>query len=198
MVEASDAQRARGLKPRAAKNPERAAELARAAAEMASAIEAMSANGLSPQQISLLTNIKPDRLYRRYRDSMMRGGARRTHEVAESAFKMAVGGPERDWRRADAGMAKFWLERMGGPSWGLPERDAKEGPDLSRLTVPQLIELEKALRPLARGPALIDVTPEPGDADARTGDGGVIEAGAGDLADRGDGGHIAGSGGEPG
>lgn len=174
------------------KTPERILELERAAREMEASIEAMSGNGLTPQQISLLTGIKPERLYRKYRTAMMTGGARRTHEMAESAFLMGVGGPERNWRQADAGMAKFWLEKLGGPVWAAP-RDRQEGPDLTRLSVPQLIELEKALRPLARGPVLIDAQVER-DAEPRGGGGGADEAGDGSLADGGVGVDHGGSG----
>jgi hypothetical protein len=145
----------KNLRPRTAWSAERRAEIERSAKEMEASIEAMAGNGLSPQQIALLTGLKPDRLYRRYRGAMMKGGARRTNEVAESAYQMAVGGPEKNWRQADAGMAKFWLERLGGSTWAPRGRDEDDGPDLSRLTVAQLIELERALRPLARHPGLV-------------------------------------------
>ena len=88
----------------------------------------------------------------------MRGQAKKVHAVADMAFLLATGGPEKDWRRADAGMIKFWLDRRGGPNWAA-KRDEEEGPDLTTLTVEQLIELERALRPLAKSKALIDVTP---------------------------------------
>ena len=102
------------LKPRQARSAERRAEVEREAREMEASIEAMSGNGLTPQQISLLTGLKPDRLYRRYRGAMMKGERGGRTRLRRSAFKMAVGGPERNWRQADAGMAKFWLERLGG------------------------------------------------------------------------------------
>jgi DNA-binding CsgD family transcriptional regulator len=191
------------LRPRGAKTPERGAELARdrkvAAAEMERSIEEMSANGLTPQQISLLTGLKPERLYKRYRDCMMKGGARRTNEVAQAAYLMSVGGPDKDWRRADAGMNKFWLERRGGDAWALPDKDGVGGPDLTRLTVPQLIELEKALRPLARNPVMIDaeVTSERV-TDARGGGSGADAPRAGDQPDRGVGERSDGEGEVPG
>ena len=190
----------KNLKPRAVKDPERAAALAlerrQKAADMEGSIEQMSANGLTPQEISLLTGLKPERLYRRYRDCMLKGGARRKNEVAESAYLMAVGGPEKNWRQADASMNKFWLERRGGVEWQLP-REEEAGPDLTRLTVPQLIELEKALRPLARNPVMIDGQVER-ISEPRGGGGGADEAGAGDLADRGVGVDNDGSGEVPG
>jgi hypothetical protein len=182
-----------GRKP---KTPERAAELVKAAQEMASSIEQMAANGLTPQEISLLTGIKPDRLYRKYKDCMMAGGARRTNEVAQSAYLMSVGGPEKNWRQADAGMAKFWLERRGGPVWAAPRPDAQEGPDLTRLSVPQLIELERALRPLARNPVMIDGAIERV-AEPRGGSGGVNASGVGDLDDAGVGERVGGEGSVP-
>lgn len=184
------------LKPRKVKTPERALELSRQAAEMATSIEQMSANGLTPQEISLLTGLKPDRLYRRYKDSMMKGGARRTNEVAQAAYLMSIGGPEKNWRQADASMNKFWLERRGGPIWAPPQKDEERGPDLTRLSVPQLIELEKALRPLARNPVLIDGQSveftEP-----RSGGSGAVAAGDGDLVDRGVGECVDGEGSVP-
>jgi len=84
------------------------------------------------------------------------GGARKLNEVAEMGHLLATGGPDKDWRRADAGMIKYWLDRMGGPNWRPPKDD--DGPDLTGLTTEQLIALEKALRPLAKT-RLIDVTP---------------------------------------
>lgn len=168
-------------------DPERAAELLRVKRELEEAISRMSANGLTPQEISLVTGIKPERLWRRYREAMQKGGARRKNEVAESAFLMATGGPEKDWRRADAGMAKFWLERRGGSEWASPERGGDDGPDLTRLSVPQLIELQRALKPLARGGMVIDGTVE--HAVVRGGDGGADAAGAGSESDGGVGEH---------
>ena len=182
----------KNLRPRAAKTPERALALALAAKEMEGSIEQMSANGLTPQEISLLTGIKPDRLYRRYRDCMMKGGARRTNEVAQAAYLMSVGGPEKNWRQADASMNKFWLERRGGPIWAPPQKDEERGPDLTRLSVPQLIELERALRPLARNPVLIDGEVEL--TQSRGGSSGADASGAGDQLDAGVGERVVGEG----
>jgi DNA-binding CsgD family transcriptional regulator len=174
------------------KTAEQQLELERAARELESAIEAMSGNGMSPQQISLLTGIRPERLYKKYRDVMIKGAAKRTNEMAEAAYLMGVGGPEKNWRQADASMNKFWLEKMGGPVWAArPDKDP--GPDLTRLSVPQLIELEKALRPLARGPVMIDGAIEQS-AEPRGGGGGVDEPGAGAQPDRGVGEHLDGEG----
>jgi hypothetical protein len=177
------------------RSPDEIAEAAKGARELELAIERMAANGLTPQEISLLTDIRPDRLYRRYKDCMLKGGARRTNEVAEAAFNMAVGGPDRNWRQADASMNKFWLERRGGPIWAPPKPDDERGPDLTRLSVPQLIELERALRPLARNPVLIDAAIEP--TEPRGGGGGADAAGAGDLVDGGVGERVDGSGAVP-
>ena len=174
-------------------DPEKLAERARGAREMEDAIERMAANGLTPQEISLLTDIKAERLYKRYRDVMMKGGAKRTNEVAEAAFKMAVGGPERNWRQADASMNKFWLERRGGAVWAPPRPDQDGGPDLTRLSVPQLIELERALRPLARNPVMIDASAEQF-TQSRPGGSGVDAAGDGDFVDGGDGERVGGEG----
>jgi hypothetical protein len=179
------------------KTAEQQLELERQAKELEGAIEAMSGNGMSPQQITLLTGIKPERLYRKYKDVMIRGAAKRTNEMAESAFLMGVGGPEKNWRQADAGMAKFWLERMGGPSWAAPRPNDQQGPDLTRLSVPQLIELEKALRPLARGPVMIDGAIEQS-TEPRGGGGGADEPGAGAQPDGGVGVDLDGEGEVPG
>jgi hypothetical protein len=130
----------------------------RAKIELERAIESMAGNGLSPREITWLTGIKPERLYRKYHQHILRGAARKLNEVAEMGHLLATGGPDKDWRRADAGMIKYWLNRMGGPAWAA-KRGEEEGPDLTTLTVEQLIELERALRPLAKAKALIDVTP---------------------------------------
>jgi hypothetical protein len=129
----------------------------RAKIELERAIESMAGNGLSPQEITLLTGIKPERLYRKYHEHILRGAARKKNAVADMGYLIATGGPDRDWRKADAGMIKFWLERQGGSQWAPPRKD--EGPDLTTLSVEQLIELERALRPLAKTKALIDVAP---------------------------------------
>ena len=181
------------------KSREERAEARRVSLEMEKTIEEMSANGLSPQQISMLTKISATRLYNRYRESMMKGGARRTNEVAEVAYQMAIGGRDfasADFRKADASMSKFWLERMGGPAWAPPKED-EDGPDLSRLTVAQLIELERALRPLAKSSVVIDgAVSVVQRSESRERSGGVIEAGDGGDASGGgrDGGGDAGTG----
>jgi DNA-binding CsgD family transcriptional regulator len=187
-------------KPRARRSrvltSEELAEREKQAREMEGSVEQMAANGLTPQEISLLTGLSAERLYRKYKGFMMKGGAKRTNEVAEAAFQMAVGGPERNWRHADASMNKFWLERRGGPIWGPPKPDADAGPDLTRLSVAQLIELERALRPLARHPVLIDgETVE--STEPRGGGGGIDEKGTGDLVDGGVGVGVDGSGAVP-
>jgi hypothetical protein len=194
-----DVIRPEGLKrPRARKrvlSTEEQAERDRQAKEMELAIEQMAANGLTPAEISLLTGLSAERLYRKYKGCMMTGGAKRTNEVAQAAYLMATGGPERNWRQADASMNKFWLERRGGPIWAPPKPDEERGPDLTRLSVPQLIELERALRPLARNPVLIDAEVEL--TEPRERGGGIDEKGAGDLVDGGVGVGIDGSGAMP-
>jgi hypothetical protein len=183
-------------KPRARRSrvrtSEELAEREKQAKEMELSIEQMAANGLTPAEISLLTGLAAERLYRKYRDCMMKGGARRTNEVAQAAFQMAVGGPERNWRQADASMNKFWLERRGGAIWAPPKADQDQGPDLTRLSVPQLIELERALRPLARNPVLIDAEVE--STESRGGGQRVDASGAGDLVDGGVGVGVDGEG----
>jgi hypothetical protein len=131
----------------------------RARFELEAAIESMAGNGLTPQQICLLTGLKSGRLYKRYHDSLVRGQARKLNDVADMGFLIATGGPDKDWRKADAGMIKFWLDRQGGPQWAPPGKEEDEGPDLTSLTTEQLIALERALRPLAKSKPLIDVTP---------------------------------------
>ena len=125
--------------------------------ELERTIENMAGNGLSVDQIEQVTGISYARLYRRYKGAILRGQAKKVHAVADMAFLLATGGPEKDWRRADAGMIKFWLDRRGGPNWAAKREE--EGPDLTSLTTEQLIELERALRPLAKSKALIDMTP---------------------------------------
>jgi hypothetical protein len=126
--------------------------------ELGRAIESMAGNGLSPQEITSLTGIKPERSYRKYHQHILRGAARKLNDVANMGHLLATGGPDKDWRRADAGMIKFWLDRQGGSAWA-PRRNEDDGPDLTSLTTEQLIALERALRPLAKSKALINVTP---------------------------------------
>jgi hypothetical protein len=141
-----------GHRKKAKKKAPSAAEKAAAAAEMAAelegSIEQMSARGLTPQQISLLTGIDPERLYCRHKAAMMRGGARRTDEVV-------VGGPERAWRLVEAGQARFLRERLRSGRGG-GEADGVALRDLRRLSLEQLRALERALRPLAGLPGEIE------------------------------------------
>ena len=146
-------------------------EARKAKAELEVAIERMAGNGMTIEEIGLLTGIKGARLYRKYYGLVAKGQAKARNDVADMGFMIATGGPDRDWRKADAGMIKFWLERMGGPQWAPPRKDEDEGPDLTRLTVQQLMELEKALRPLAKA-SLIDVVPT--SREVKDGDGGGV------------------------
>jgi hypothetical protein len=132
-------------KPKKKKAAPSAEDLAQAAADVEASIEAMSERGLTPQQISLLTGIPPERLYRRYKAAMMRGGARRTPEVV-------VGGPERAWRLVEAGQAKFLRARLRSGR----RRGEAGGADLRRLSLEELRALERALRPLAGLPGEIE------------------------------------------
>jgi hypothetical protein len=124
---------------------EKAAAAAELAADLDASLEAMSARGLTPPQISLLTGIDPERLYRGHKGAMMRGGARRTPEVLE-------GGAERAWRLVEAGQARFLRARLRSGRG----RDEVGGADLRRLSLEELRALERALRPLAGGPAEVE------------------------------------------
>jgi hypothetical protein len=118
-------------------------EARKKAQEMVRTVERLSGNGLDPKGISALTGIKPDRLYRKYRDAMIRGKATRLSDLAEMGFLVAMGGPERDWRRADATQIRFELERRGGDEWAPPSQKVQVTQDLSRLSMEELMALER-------------------------------------------------------
>ena len=54
--------------------------------ELERAIESMAGNGLSPQEITLLTGIKPERLYRKYHQHFYGGGSEAERGCGHGSF----------------------------------------------------------------------------------------------------------------
>jgi hypothetical protein len=70
--------------------------------------------------------------------------------VAQSAYLQSVGGPDREWQKADGAMTRFWLEhRMG---WRAPPdrlMSLNANLDLDRLSEAQLEQLEALMEAAA-------------------------------------------------
>jgi hypothetical protein len=87
----------------------------RTPSEEARAIVArMSGYGLSATEISRLTGYRPSTLYRSFRDELTNGAVRLDLDVLESAYWQSVGGPEKDWRRAEPWSGFGWGSGVGG------------------------------------------------------------------------------------
>jgi AcrR family transcriptional regulator len=106
----------------------------------------MAGLGFSVPQISKLTGYRPSTLFRFFRHELTTAALERDLDVVESAWRQAVGGPQKDFRLADASMTRFWLgHRLG---WKAPT--AFMNPhvreiDLDRLSDDELHELDRLL-----------------------------------------------------
>ena len=107
----------------------------------------MAGAGFSVSKISRLTGFRPSTLYRAFRNELTTAADMRDLEVIESAFNQAVGGPDRNYRHADASMTRYWLgHRLG---WKQPTaydvaRNKLEI-DLDRLSDEELHELDRII-----------------------------------------------------
>jgi hypothetical protein len=102
--------------------------------------------GLSVTQISRLTGYRPSTLYRSFRHELSVASLQADVAVLESAYWQAVGGPEKDWRRAEPSMTRLWLgQRLGWkpPSVYGPSKSVQI--DLDRLSDDELNELDRIL-----------------------------------------------------
>ena len=90
--------------------------------------------------------------------------------VLQSAFLKAIGGPEQNWEKADAGMQKWWIASRQG--WRPPADrmvTANFHMDLTRLSDDELEQLERIMETAAlddrRRSAIAgpEIEPEDGD-----------------------------------
>ena len=106
----------------------------------------MAGYGLSVSKISRLTGYRPSTLYRSFREELTTAADLKDLDVLEFAYHQAVGGPEKDWRRAEPSMTRFWLGHRVG--WRQPTAyDKPRGiqVDLDRLSDEELHELDRLL-----------------------------------------------------
>jgi AcrR family transcriptional regulator len=111
-------------------------------------VDRLAGYGYSVAEISLLTGLRSSTIYRHFREELTTSALKRDLDVIESAYFQATGGPanERDWRRADASMTRFWLGQRRG--WRMPSANDKvirQELDLDRLSEDELHELERLL-----------------------------------------------------
>jgi hypothetical protein len=108
--------------------------------------EHMAGLGFSLGDIQAITGVRPGQL--RWLKSELRAAiARKDLYVAESAYLQAVGGPDRDYARADPVMTRWWMERRR-PEWRRPPDKLLgigQNVNLDRLTDGELGQLERLL-----------------------------------------------------
>ena len=107
----------------------------------------MAGFGFPVSKIARLTGFRPSTLYRAFREELTTAADLRDLDVVESAFNQAVGGPDRNFRHADASMTRFWLgQRLG---WKQPtsydQARNKVEIDLDRLSDEELHELDRII-----------------------------------------------------
>jgi hypothetical protein len=108
----------------------------------------MARFGFSASKIARLTGYRPSTLYRAFRQELTTAADLADLEVVESAFNQAVGGPERNFRHADASMTRLWLgQRLG---WKQPTqydqaREKLNTIDLDLLSDEELHELDRLI-----------------------------------------------------
>jgi hypothetical protein len=118
--------------------------------EMRRTISNMCSYGLDVLTISKLAGISSATIYKYYRHEMMTSAANKDLIVLQSAFLKAIGGPEQNWEKADAGLQKWWIACR--QRWAPPAEktvNANFNMDLSRLTDRQLDELERIMEAAA-------------------------------------------------
>jgi hypothetical protein len=102
----------------------------------------MAAYGYPVHHILRVTGLQKAQL-RYLKTEIQTAGIRKDLDVLESGFMQAVGGPERDWARADGAMTRYWMERRLG--WVPPPSRSvtlNANMDLDRLSDEQLLQLE--------------------------------------------------------
>ena len=110
----------------------------------------MASYGFSLHQILRFTGLHKAQM-RFCKKELQTAAIARDMTVAQSAYLQSVGGPDREWQKADGAMTRFWLERRMG--WRAPpERSLalNANLDLDRLSEAQLEQLEALME--AAGP----------------------------------------------
>ena len=110
----------------------------------------MASYGFSLHQILRYTGLHKAQM-RFCKKELQTAAITRDLTVAQSAYLQSVGGPDREWQKADGAMTRFWLERRMG--WRAPpERSLalNANLDLDRLSEQQLEQLEALME--AAGP----------------------------------------------
>jgi hypothetical protein len=109
----------------------------------------MASYGFSLHQILRYTGLHKAQM-RFCKKELQSAAITRDLTVAQSAYLQSVGGPDREWQKADGAMTRFWLERRMG--WRAPpERSLalNANLDLDRLSEAQLEQLEALMEAAA-------------------------------------------------
>jgi hypothetical protein len=105
----------------------------------------MASYGFSLHQILRYTGLHKAQM-RFCKKELQTAAITRDLTVVQSAYLQSVGGPDREWNKADGTMTRFWLERRMG--WRAPPERAlslNANLDLDRLSEAQLEQLESLM-----------------------------------------------------
>ena len=112
----------------------------------------MAAFGYPVHHILRVTGIAKAQL-RYLQDEIKVAGIRKDLDVLQSGYFQAVGGPEKDWEKADGAMTRFYMERRLG--WVQPPSRSvslQASMDLDRLSDEQLLALEALMAQAQKPP----------------------------------------------
>jgi hypothetical protein len=105
----------------------------------------MAAYGYPVHHILRVTGLQKAQL-RYLKTEIQTAGIKKDLDVLESGYLQAVGGPEKDWSKADGAMTRFYMERRLG--WVPPPSRSvslNANMDLDRLSDDQLLQLESLM-----------------------------------------------------
>ena len=120
--------------------------------EVRSIVLNMAAWGYPVHHILRVTGIAKAQL--RYLQAEIKtAGIKKDLDVLQSGYFQAVGGPEKDWQKADGAMTRFYMERRLG--WVAPPSRSvslQASMDLDRLSDEQLLALEALMAQAQKPP----------------------------------------------
>ena len=99
-------------------------------------VEAMSAAGLTQEEIGRIVGISDPTLRKHYAKELATAAAKANAMVGESLLNQAIGGPGRNWKQASTAAAIWWSKtRMG---WKEPPTELKHTGDQNNPVVQRI------------------------------------------------------------